>query len=65
MKVRALKQYRCGEPGTKFAPPKKIQALMEEHCGKHGRLWVGGTYANLHPALVKALLDDKAVERIA
>lgn len=64
MKVKALKKYRCGETASGSAPPKKINDLMVKHLGPHGRLFVGGEYPNLHPELVKALKDDKAVEEI-
>lgn len=65
MRVRALKTYRCGEPGKNSkAPPKPIEKLMVEHLGKHGRIFEGGLYPAMPDDLAKALVKDKAAEEV-
>lgn len=62
MRLRGLKLYRCGEPGTKHAPPKKIADLMVKHLGPHARIYPGGEYPSIPDALAKLLIADKAAE---
>ena len=63
MRLKALKNYRCGEAGkcTK-APPAAIEKLMVEAFGPRGRIFVGGSYPNVPKALAEALIKDKAAE---
>ncbi len=63
MRLKALKTYRCGEPGkSPTAPPAAIKKLMVKAFGEYGRIFVGGLYPRVPRALAEALIKDKAAE---
>ncbi|MBT8463015.1 MAG: hypothetical protein KJO44_10890 [Gemmatimonadetes bacterium] len=63
-RLKALRSYRCGEPGTRFEPPEEIGQLMVETFGKHCRIFEGAIYGNFPENLATALLRDGAVEEV-
>jgi len=62
-KVVALRTYRCGEPeGHSKAPPERIEKLMVKRLGVHARIVEGFVYSNLPSDLIRALINDHAVQ---